>query len=155
MNMQVSSVSKFPDRVYVGYASRSELDLLRIIGKVRETPEFSEEDVEYSRVLGMLFVRPCILPLSGCQELKSPLYSWDGDLFKEMTFIRFEYCLTTSCWRMRLSLKTPDYQNNLISIVYNNDIISFYGDNCLKTAHAMGLDKLKEYYERKSLWSNS
>lgn len=159
MNMQVSSVSKFPDKIYIGYPGKSEQSLLEVIRIIRETPGFSEEDYEF-RGTDMFFVRPGVLPLLDCSILKSPLYSWDQREFKEMAIIGFEYYLTTPCWQMRLSLRTPspDYQNDLISIVYNNDTISFYGDsgdNCLKLAHAMGLNKLKEYYERKPIWSDS
>ena len=152
--MQVSSVSKFPDKIYIGYPGKSEHGLLDVIRVIRETPGFSEEDYEF-RGTDMFFVRPGVLPLLDCSALKSPLYSWDGDLFKEMAIIGFEYYLINSCWQMILRPRIPDYQNNPISIVYNNDIISLYGDNCLELAHSMGLNKLKEYYERKSLWSNS
>ena len=160
MNMQVSSVSKFPDKIYVGYASRSELDFLRIIDKVRETPEFSEEDIEYSQTLGMLFVRPCILPLFECQELKSPLYSWDGDLFKEMAIIRFEYKhLIKMNWQMMLGLPGPDYQKYIVNILCEDGKITFFarpGDEGeAKLMTAMGLNKLEKYYERKPLWSDS
>ena len=152
--MQVSSVSKFPDKIYIGYPGKSEQSLLEVIRVIRETPGFSEEDYEFCGT-DMFFVRPGVLPLLDCSILKSPLYSWDQNKFKEMTIIGFEYYLTTSCWQMRIRPRIPDYQNGPISIIYNNDTISFYGDNCLKIAHAMGLNKLKEYYERKPLWSNS
>lgn len=166
MNMRVSSVSKFPDKIYVGYASRSELDFLRIIDKVRETTEFSEEDIEYSQTLGMLFVRPCILPLFECQELKSPLYSWDGDLFKEIAIIRFEYKQFTNQtkinWHMMLGLPVScnlDYQKDIVNILCENGKITSFahpgdeGETKLMTA--MGLNKLEKYYERKPLWSDS
>ena len=158
MNMRVSSVSKFPDKIYIGYSVKSEQSLLGAVRIIRETPEFSEEDYEFCGT-DLFFVRPGVLPLLDCSILKSPLYSWNQDEFKEMAIIEFEYYLTTPCWQMKLGMRSPgpDYQNDLVSIVYNSNMISFYGCQdyeCTKLVNAMGFDKLKHYYERKSIRSN-
>ena len=161
MNTQDTLVSKLPNRVYTVYPCISELNILTIIRKVRESSEFSEEDLEYSRTLGMLFVRPCILPFIDCRALTSPLYSWDGGIFKEIVFSRLEYnfnsedlpcsmildlpCLTilTNTSPVKILIDIKDRE-----IKYFSDIRT---DLLEEVRVSTGLNKLENYYEKRVL----
>lgn len=160
MSMRVTSDSKkFPDKIYIGYASKSSLDLLKVLEKIRETPEFSEEDWEFSGT-DLFFVRPGILPLLDCRSLKSPLYAWESDVFKEMTIIRLEYGnLDQRNWKITLdlSIPSPDYRSDIANVICEDGKMTYFtgsGEDGLKLMLAMGLNKLEEYYERESIRNN-
>lgn len=163
MNTQNTLVSKFPNRIYIGYPGIPGLRTLDIISKVRESSEFSEEDLEYSQTLGMLFVRPCLLPFIHCRALTSPLYSWDRDIFKEMVLSRFEYdfnCEDLSC-SMILKLPSVSISTGSVEILIEikDRKIKYFSDieiNLLEEIRvSIGLNKLEKYYERVFIRNNS
>ena len=163
MNTQNTLVSKFPNRIYIGYPGIPELRALAIISKVRESSEFSEEDLEYSQTLGMLFVRPCILPFINCRALTSPLYSWDRGIFKEMVLSQFEYNFNGEDLSCSMILELPSVSINTSPVKILIDIkdrkIKYFSDigiDLLEEVRvSIGLNKLEKYYERVFIRYNS